>query len=91
MIMSTQSLIQRWKSEGYEEGVQVGRLDSLRFTILRVLELRFAQLIPVECVAQINASINYDVLGGCFDEAVTAPSLEWFLGRFVHLCEVQQQ
>jgi hypothetical protein len=66
-----------WK-EIRDEGRAVGKLETLRAAVLRVIERRFQTSVPAELAAAIQAASNPDELQAWLDAAVTADNLEAF-------------
>lgn len=55
-----------------------GMLEARRADLMRVFSLRFRGILPLDLVAAVRDSDDYDRLGRWFDAALLAPSLEAF-------------
>ena len=72
--MTESMIVNEWIRQGEVRGL----LSANRQTLLRILERKFAGVIPSEVARVINQQESLELLGLWIDEAISANSLEEF-------------
>ena len=73
--MTESAVVNEWTREARRET----ELKTTRNAVIRALRQRFGDGVSAEVVVMIEAQTDLTTLTDWFDEAVTAPTWEWFL------------
>lgn len=73
--MGESAVVSEWTREARQEM----ELKTTQNAVVRVLRRKFSDVVSAEVVSLIETQTDLETLRNWFDEAVTAPSWEWFL------------